>query len=105
MTRSTAYETRIERHGSEGLKRWGRGKRLPGCECSSVAEADLPVAIDPVEMDAAYEGGEATPYAASVPWLMRYRSAWWVVCDIGWLRVGDGLKTNEVAGDRRRSAR
>lgn len=38
-------------------------------------------------MDAAYEAGEAVPLGQAISWLARYRDAWWVVYERGWLRV------------------
>jgi hypothetical protein len=42
------------------------------------------------EMDAAFERGVAVPVSASIGWLMRYRGAWWVLFEEGWLRVIEG---------------
>jgi hypothetical protein len=48
------------------------------------------------EMDAAIRGGRAVPLGASVPWLTRYRAAWWVVIEGGWLRIDDGLTADDL---------
>jgi hypothetical protein len=52
---------------------------------------DVPLTVEHAEMNAAHERGEAAPLNSSIPWLVRYRDAWWVVYGDGWLRVVDGL--------------
>ena len=49
----------------------------------------LPLAVTHAEMNAAYDSGEAVPLGQSVSWLVRYRDAWWVVYERGWLRIAD----------------
>ncbi len=56
----------------------------------------LPLAISHADMDAANDNGDAAPLAESVPWLARYRDAWWVVYDDGWLRVTDELTAADI---------
>lgn len=51
---------------------------------------DIP-AVSHAEMNAAYERGDAVFLARSMPWVMRYRDAWWVVFEHGWLCVVEGL--------------
>jgi hypothetical protein len=48
-----------------------------------------PLTVSHKEMDAAFDRGRAIPVAESVGWLMRYRAAWWVLYEEGWLRVTD----------------
>jgi hypothetical protein len=52
-------------------------------------QPDLPLAVSHTKMNAAYEAGDAIPLGASMAWLVRYRDAWWVVYERGWLRVTD----------------
>ena len=40
-------------------------------------------------MDAAVSTADATPLALSGGWLTRYRDAWWVQSEMGWLRITD----------------
>ncbi len=56
----------------------------------------LPLAISHADMDAANDNADAAPLAESVPWLARYRDAWWVVYDDGWLRVTDDLTAADI---------
>lgn len=51
---------------------------------------DIP-AVSHAEMNAAHERGDAVFLARSMPWVMRYRDAWWVVFEHGWLCVVEGL--------------
>jgi hypothetical protein len=48
---------------------------------------DLPLAMTHAAMNAAYDNGDAIPLGPAVAWLTRYREAWWVVYERGWLRV------------------
>lgn len=41
------------------------------------------------EMDSARDRGEVTPLAAGVTWIARYRDAWWVAYEGGWLLAAD----------------
>jgi hypothetical protein len=50
---------------------------------------DRPLEIGHAQMNAAYDNGEAVPFAQAVPWLVRYDGSWWVVYERGWLRVTD----------------
>ena len=56
--------------------------------------ADLPLEISHAEMDAAYRAGRAVSLGRAIPWLARYRDAWWVAYERGWLRIDD--KTAEA---------
>lgn len=49
-----------------------------------------PEVIGHAEMDSAFEHGLAIPVSQSTGWLMRYRDAWWVLFEDGWLRVPEG---------------
>jgi len=71
----------------------------PSGENAPVAQsADEIPAVSHAEMDAAYERGDAVLLSRSMPWLMRYRDAWWVVFDGGWLCVVDGLVDPDLDG-------
>ena len=47
-------------------------------------------------MNAAYDSGEAVPLGQSVSWLVRYRHAWWVVYERGWLRITDDITAADL---------
>jgi hypothetical protein len=51
--------------------------------------AGLPLEIRHAEMDAAYRAGRAASLGRAIPWLARYRDAWWVAYERGWLRIDD----------------
>jgi hypothetical protein len=53
-------------------------------------EGKLPLITGHAEMDTAFERGVAIPVSQSIGWLMRYRGAWWVIFEEGWLRVVKG---------------
>jgi hypothetical protein len=57
---------------------------------------ELPLAISHVQMNAAYDRGEAVPLGASMAWLIRYLDAWWVVYERGWLRVTDNATAEDL---------
>jgi hypothetical protein len=40
-------------------------------------------------MDNARARGEARPLAGGVTWIARYKDAWWIAYEGGWLRVVD----------------
>jgi hypothetical protein len=56
----------------------------------------IPLAVTHAEMNAAYDSGEAVPLGQSVSWLVRYRNAWWVVYERGWLRIADDLTAADL---------
>lgn len=56
-----------------------------------VQSADEIPAVSHAEMNAAYERGDAVFLSRSISWVMRYRDAWWVVFDHGWLCIVEGL--------------
>jgi hypothetical protein len=47
-------------------------------------------------MNAAYDSGHAVPLGLAIAWLARYRGAWWVECERGWLRVTDDLAAADL---------
>lgn len=51
--------------------------------------AGMPLELTHAQMNAAYDTGQAVPFAQAVPWLARYQEAWWVVYERGWLRIID----------------
>lgn len=53
------------------------------------AQGQLPLAMTHAAMNAAFDEGAAVMLAASANWLVRYREAWWVVYEHGWLRIID----------------
>lgn len=57
---------------------------------------DLPLAMTHAAMNAAYDNGDAVPLGAAVAWLVRYREAWWVVFERGWLRVTDTATAEDL---------
>jgi hypothetical protein len=56
----------------------------------------LPLAMTHAAMNAAYDNGDAVPLGTAVAWLVRYREAWWVVYERGWLRVTDTVTAEEL---------
>jgi hypothetical protein len=63
---------------------------------SADAADQLPLAVTHAEMNAAYDSGEAVPLGRSVSWLVRYRDAWWVVYERGWLRIADDITAADL---------
>lgn len=47
-------------------------------------------------MNTAFDEGTATLLSAAVAWLVRYRSAWWVVYERGWLRITDAATGQDL---------
>jgi len=60
------------------------------------AVSQIPLAVTHAEMNAAYDSGEAVPLGQSVSWLVRYREAWWVVYERGWLRIADEITAADL---------
>jgi hypothetical protein len=56
----------------------------------------LPLAITHAAMNAAFDKGAAAMLSASATWLVRYRDAWWVVYERGWLRITDTATTRDL---------
>src|SRR5580693_7116637 len=63
--------------------------RDPHHQAAGRMTAGLPLELTHVQMNAAYDNGQAMPFAGVVPWLARYQDAWWVVYERGWLRITD----------------
>lgn len=60
------------------------------------AADQIPLALTHAEMNAAYDSGDAVPLGQSVSWLVRYRHAWWVVYERGWLRIADAVTAADL---------
>lgn len=59
------------------------------------ADDDI-LAISHAEMNAACRRGDAVFLSRTIQWLMRYRDAWWVVFEHGWLRIHDDLIESDL---------
>lgn len=59
-------------------------------------ESDPPLLISHAEMDNAVEHGEARSLAESIGWITRYRDAWWVIYEDGWLRMITSVVTDQL---------
>jgi hypothetical protein len=60
------------------------------------ADDDLGLQIAHAWMDAAVSAGDATPLALGGGWLARYWGAWWVLSEIGWLRITDEATAADI---------
>jgi hypothetical protein len=60
------------------------------------ADDDLGVEIPHAWMDAAVSAGDATPLTLGGGWLTRYLGAWWVLSEIGWLRITDEATVADI---------
>jgi hypothetical protein len=60
------------------------------------AAAGPPLELTHAQMNAAYASGQAAPFALAIGWLARYRDAWWVVYEGGWLRITDTATTRDL---------
>ena len=58
-----------------------------------------PVCIGHREMDGAFLRGAAVPLGPSVPWLVRYFGAWWVIYPGGWLKITEELAVGDVGSE------
>jgi hypothetical protein len=58
---------------------------------------ELPLITGHAEMDGAFQRGLAVPVTESIGWLMRYRGAWWVIFEDGWLRVIEGPVADSIS--------
>jgi hypothetical protein len=54
------------------------------------------IVMSHAEMNAAYNSGAAIPLAQAISWLVRYRDAWWVVYERGWLLITDDLTAADL---------
>jgi hypothetical protein len=66
----------------------------PGHDAS--ADDDRPLAVTHAAMNAAFDKHQAVPLSPSVAWLVRYREAWWVVYERGWLRITDAATAEDL---------
>jgi hypothetical protein len=55
-----------------------------------------PLFLSHADMNAAYHSGDAVPLAITITWLTRYKDAWWVIYERGWLRVTDELTAADI---------
>jgi hypothetical protein len=62
----------------------------------TATEDDLALKITRAQMDAAVSAGDAIPLALSGGWLTRYRDAWWVQSEVGWLHITDEATTADI---------
>jgi hypothetical protein len=53
------------------------------------AQDHPPPEITHAAMNAAFDEGAAALLSVAVNWVVRYREAWWVVYEHGWLRITD----------------
>jgi hypothetical protein len=60
------------------------------------AAAGLPLELTHAQMNAACDTGQAAPFAQAIGWLARYRDAWWVIYEGGWLRITDTATTRDL---------
>jgi hypothetical protein len=58
--------------------------------------SDGALVVTHAAMNAAYDNGEAVPLGQSISWIVRYRDAWWVVYEHGWLRITDEPTTADL---------
>ena len=68
----------------------------PAASAPAHAADQIPLAVTHAQMNAAYDSGEAVPLGQSVSWLVRYRDAWWVVYERGWLRIADDITAADL---------
>lgn len=47
-------------------------------------------------MNAAFDEGAAVLLSRAVNWVVRYREAWWVVYERGWLRITDAATAKDL---------
>jgi hypothetical protein len=59
------------------------------------AHDDLGLEITHAQMVAAVSAGDATPFTLGGSWLTGYHGAWWVLSEIGWLRITDDCAGND----------
>jgi len=57
--------------------------------CGDVGGDDLALEITHERMDAAVSTGSAVPLELADGWLTGYQSAWWVLSELGWIRITD----------------
>ena len=64
--------------------------------CDAPRHDRLPPAITHAAMNAAFDEGAATLLSGAVNWVVRYRGAWWVVYEHGWLRITDTATAHDL---------
>jgi hypothetical protein len=74
----------------------GRSATTSAAPAPADAADQVPLAVTHAEMNAAYDSGEAVPLGQSLSWLVRYRDAWWVVYERGWLRIADDITAADL---------
>jgi hypothetical protein len=47
-------------------------------------------------MNAAFDEGAAVMLSGAVNWVVRYREAWWVAYEHGWLRITDAATVQDL---------
>ena len=72
------------------------GDAAPADRASAPELEGLPLTMTHAAMNAAYDNGDAVPLGTAVAWLVRYREAWWVVYEHGWLRVTDAATVQDL---------
>ena len=60
------------------------------------AQDHPPPEITHAAMNAAFDEGAATLLGGAVNWVVRYREAWWVVYEHGWLRITDAATAQDL---------
>jgi len=68
------------------------------------AQHDPPTAITHAAMNAAFDEGAAALLSGAANWVVRYRDAWWVVYEHGWLRITDAPTAADLDQAARRLA-
>ena len=74
----------------------GRSHTASAASARADVAEQIPLAVTHAKMNAAYDNGEAVPLGQSVSWLVRYRDAWWVVYERGWLRIADAITAADL---------
>jgi hypothetical protein len=68
----------------------------PGAS-GAAAGGGLPLKLTHAWMDAAVSAGDAVPLPLAGGWLAGYQGAWWVLSEIGWLRVTDDATAADIS--------
>ena len=64
--------------------------------CDAPGHDRLPAAITHAAMNAAFDEGAAALLSGAANWVVRYRDAWWVVYEHGWLRITDAATAADL---------
>jgi hypothetical protein len=67
-----------------------------GNDALSPSDPTPALATSHVEMNTAYDSGQAVPLGQTIPWIARYGGSWWVECESGWLRITDALTATDL---------